>query len=220
MTVKIYESALSNEVLDILLNFFNSNTHLHYDTMGMKKIIEPWQHVQHILEPILSKYFPTDTNLGDNFYKHNFPYFTHIDSCNNKNSYNVLIPLYLSENTNQKFVIFDQYCTDYSGATWLGDIWKPEGDFESNKKRDFPYKDETVIGCTDKPISDDMYEVLKYDYRNEEQFFGLTGIAYDYKPGNILVFPSNQLHCTGRMDCEYKIGLSLRFEILDKNHIL
>ena len=66
----------------------------------------------------------------------------------------------------------------------------------------------------------DMYEILKYDYRNEEQFYGLTGTAYDYKPGNILVFPSNQLHCTGRMDCDYKIGLSLRFEILDKTVFL
>ena len=220
MTVKIYKSLLSNQVIDSLLDFFNSNTSLHYDTMGMIKIGQPWNHIQHILEPILKKYIPVDKNLGDNFYKHSFPYFTHVDSGNNKNSYNVLIPLYVSNNIEQKFVVFDQYCTDYSGATWLGDIWKPEQDFNLNKKRDFPYKDPTVIGCTDQPISDDMYEILKYDYRNEEQFYGLTGTEYDYKPGNILVFPSNQLHCTGRMDCDYKIGLSLRFEILDKSVFL
>ena len=142
MTVKIYKSLLSNQVIDSLLDFFNSNTSLHYDTMGMIKIGQPWNHIQHILEPILKKYIPVDKNLGDNFYKHSFPYFTHVDSGNNKNSYNVLIPLYVSNNIEQKFVVFDQYCTDYSGATWLGDIWKPEQDFNLNKKRDFPYKDD------------------------------------------------------------------------------
>ena len=220
MIVKNYENILSKEIINELLDFFNNNESLYHDTMGMIKISNPWNYVKNTLDPILSNIIPTGTNLGDNFYKHDFPYFTHIDSFDNPNSYNVLIPLFVEGEHKQKFVVFDQYCTDYRGATWLGDIWKPEGDFESNKKRDFPYKDPTVVGCTDQPISDDMYEILKYDYRNEEQFYGLTGTAYDYKPGNILVFPSNQLHCTGRMDCDYKIGLSLRFEILDKNHIL
>jgi hypothetical protein len=220
MIIKNYENFLSQEVVDKLLYFFNTNTHLYKDTMGMTKITQPWKYVEPILGNLLSKILPTEKNLGDNFYKHSFPYFTHIDSHNNPHSYNVLIPLYIENNVEQKFVIFDQYCTDYSGATWLGDIWKPEGDFESNKKRDFPYKDSSVIGCTNNSIDTDLYEILKYDYRNEEMFYGLSGTAYDYKPGNILIFPSNQLHCTGRMLCSYKIGLSLRFEVLDTKDIL
>ena len=176
MTVKIYKSLLSNQVIDSLLDFFNSNTSLHYDTMGMIKIGQPWNHIQHILEPILKKYIPVDKNLGDNFYKHSFPYFTHVDSGNNKNSYNVLIPLYVSNNIEQKFVVFDQYCTDYSGATWLGDIWKPEQDFNLNKKRDFPYKDPTVVGCTDQPISDDMYHFIKVKINNQQSFKDMNTI--------------------------------------------
>lgn len=219
MIVKNYENVLSLEIIDELLDFFNSNTHLYKDTMGMTKITHPWKYVEPIVGDLLCKFLPIEKNLGDNFYKHDFPYFTHIDSNHNPYSYNVLIPLFIENNADQKFVIFDQYCTDYAGATWLGDIWKPEGDFESNKKRDFPYKDPSVIGCTDKPIDENLYEILKYDYRNEEMFYGLSGIAYDYKPGNILIFPSNRLHCTGRMICKYKIGLSLRFEILDTNLI-
>lgn len=220
MIVKNYENILSQEIVDELLYFFNSNSHLHYNTMGMTKILNPWTYTEKILSPVLSKILPIEKNLGDNFYKHNFPYFTHIDSNNNPYSYNVLIPLYIHDNKEQKFVIFNQYSTDYSGATWIGNIWKPAGDFETNKKREFPYKDPTVFGCTNEPVDPSLYEILKYKYRNEEMFFGLTGVSYDYKPGNILIFPSNRLHCTGRMFCYYKIGLSLRFEVLDNKDIL
>lgn len=220
MIVKNYENILSQEIVDELLDFFNSNENLYHDTMGMIKITSPWNYVKDILNPVLSKIMPTDKNLGDNFYKHDFPYFTHIDSNNNPHSYNVLIPLFIEGNHDQKFIIFDQYSKDYTGATWLGDIWKPEGNFESNKKRDFPYKDQSVAGCTDKEIDKDLYKLLKYNYRNEEMFFGLSGVAYDYKPKNILIFPSHRLHCTGKMMCKYKIGLSLRFEILDTDLIL
>jgi hypothetical protein len=220
MIVKNYENILSQEILDELLYFFHTNTHLHKDTMGMTKISQPWPYVEPILGHILSKILPIEKNLGDNFYKHNFPYFTHIDSNNNPNSYNLLIPLHIENNAEQKFIIFDQYCTDYAGATWIGDIWKPKQDFETNKKREFPYKDTTVVGCTDRPIDSNLYKDLEYAFRNEEMFFGLTGTAYDYKPGNILIFPSNRLHCTGKMTCKYKIGLSLRFEVLDIKDIL
>lgn len=220
MIIKNYKNVVSSDTLDTLIQFFEINTHLYKDTMGMLKISSPWQYVQKILDPLLSQYFDTSSNLGDNFYKHSFPYFPHIDSFGNKNSYNVLIPLKLSQPVNQKFIIFDQYCTDYSGATWLGNIWKPEGDFEANKKREFPYKDADVVGCTGKPVDPDLYKDLQYDYRNKEMFFGLTGTAYDYTPGDILIFPSNSIHCTGKMECEWKMGLSLRFEILDTTTFL
>lgn len=220
MDVKNYKNVISQSIVNELLNFFNNNLELQYQTMGMTKISRPWDYVKDILNPVLSDILPTEKNLGDNFYKHDFPYFIHIDSNKNTNSYNVLIPLYVDNNVEQKFIVFDQYCTDYNGATWIGDIWKPDGDFNSNKKRQFAYKDPSVIGCTNNPVDLSLYQDLEYDYRNEEMFFGLTGRAYDYKPGNILVFPSNRLHCTGKMICDYKIGLSLRFEVLDKNNIL
>lgn len=220
MTVQNFKGVIPIHIIHTLLDFFETNTHLYRDTMGMTKISNPWQYVDHILNPILSAYIDTSKNLGDNFYKHSFPYFPHIDSCGNPNSYNVLIPLKLSDPVDQKFVIFDQYCTDYTGATWIGNIWKPKGNFESNKKREFPSLDPDVVGCTDKPIDPTLYDILKYDFRNEEMFYGLTGTAYDYSPGDILIFPSNQIHCTGKIECKWKIGLSLRFELLDINGIL
>lgn len=220
MNVKNYKNFIPNSVLDELVSFFENNTHLHHDTMGMTKIYNPWEHTRELLDPLLSKCIDTNKNLGDNFYKHSFPYFPHIDSAGNRDSYNVLIPLKLSDDVDQKFVIFDQVCTNYSGATWIGDIWKPLGDFETNKKRIFPHTDVDVVGCTTDPIDSDLYEILKYDYRNEALFFGLTGKVYDYLPGDILIFPSNRIHCTGRMVCKWKIGISLRFEILDNNSLL
>lgn len=220
MTVNNYKNIIPNNILRDLIGFFETNTHLHRDTMSMTKISEPWTHVSELLNPVLSKYIDTAENLGDNFYKHNFPYFPHIDSGGNKNSYNVLIPLKLSKPVDQKFIIFDQYCTDYEGVTWIGNIWKPTSEFELNKKRKFPHGDPAVIGCTGNPIDFKLYENLKYDYRNEELFFGLTGTVYDYTPGDILIFPSNRIHCTGKMDCEWKMGLSLRFKILDTSNFV
>jgi hypothetical protein len=220
MTIKIHKNVISKDILDKLIDFFIKNTHLHRNTMGMIKISQPWEYVADILTPVLTQYINTSKNLGDNFYKHSFPYFPHIDSGGNPNSYNVLIPLKLSNNVEQKFIIFDQHCTDYTGATWIGNIWKPEEDFEKNKKREFPCNDNTVIGCTNREIDPLLYQDLEFDYRNKEMFFGLTGRAYDYVPGNILIFPSNKIHCTGKMLCDWKIGLSLRFDLVDTNNFL
>lgn len=214
MTVQNYKNVIPKNIIDNLFNFFITNTHLHRDTMSMIKISSPWQYVVDILDPILYNYIDTSDNLGDNFYRHSFPYFTHTDSNNSPNSYNVLIPLYVENDAEQKFIIFDQYSKDYSSATWIGDLWKPSGNFETNKtKRGFPYQDPKVIGCTKNPIDPNLYKDLKFNLRNEEMFFGLTGKAYDYIPGDLLIFPSNRLHCTGRMLCKYKIGLSLRFNV-------
>ena len=34
----------------------------------------------------------------------------------------------------------------------------------------------------------------------------------DYAPGNLIIFDSKYIHCTGKMKCEWKMGLSLRFK--------
>jgi hypothetical protein len=43
-------------------------------------------------------------------------------------------------------------------------------------------------------------------------FFGLTGHALNYKPGNLLIFNSKYIHATGKMLAKHKIGLSLKFK--------
>ena len=42
-------------------------------------------------------------------------------------------------------------------------------------------------------------------------FYGCTGHAVDFTPGDIIIFDSKFIHCTGSMLADYKIGLSLRF---------
>jgi hypothetical protein len=212
--VTLHKNFLPRSVIDNLYTFFEENKDLHELSNHMVKIKSPWSHCKNLLEPYLEKIINTEKNLGDNFYKHKYPYFPHVDAGNNIFSVNVLIPIKTGNSELQKFIIFDQYKADFVPATWTGNF-NFEADFEYNKMSGFPSKDKTVKNLTNKEIDNVFYEMyLKDDrMRDKELFFGLSGTAYNFLPGNVLVFPSNRIHATGTMMSDWKIGLSLRFEI-------
>lgn len=216
MHYKVLADVIPLSVITVLVDYFNNNSHRHRTTNSMVKIDFPWTipTIRDSLYNILNTYVDVDLpNLGDNLYKHNFPYFPHVDLENGYPCFNCLIPLLLSENNPQHFVIFDQYVNDVNnGKTWLGNF-SLEGNFEANKKRKFPFDDEIVENLTTENIDQDFYDsYLKYDYRDEQLFKGMTGVATDYKPGNLILFDSKYIHCTGKMNNSYKMGLSLRFK--------
>ena len=43
-------------------------------------------------------------------------------------------------------------------------------------------------------------------------FKSCSGVALDFTPGNLIMFDSKYIHCTGKMNCKWKVGLSLRFK--------
>jgi hypothetical protein len=217
MHYKIYEDVFDQTRIDTIVEFYNNrfaDTHL---TNGMYKIEDPWNLsiVQENIKPVLSNYFNTNLeNIGDNIYKHNDPYFPHCDTSIDYPCFNVLIPLKVFNDLEQKFCIFDQYINDFSsGATWMGKWYAAASEFEHNKKRRFPFKDSIVENKTDVDIDEEMFtRCLEARGRDRLLFKNLSGIAVDFTPGSLIIFDSKHIHCTGRMDCDWKMGLSLRFK--------
>lgn len=217
MHYKIYENVFDQTRIDTIVEYYDNrfaDTHL---TNGMYKIEDPWNLaiVQENIKPVLSSYFNTDLeNIGDNIYKHNDPYFPHCDTSVDYPCFNVLIPLKVHNDLEQKFCIFDQYINDFtSGATWMGKWYAAASEFEHNKKRRFPFKDSIVENKTDVDIDEEMFtKCLEARGRDRLLFKNLSGIAVDFTPGSLIIFDSKHIHCTGRMDCDWKMGLSLRFK--------
>lgn len=216
MNYKVLSDVIPLSVVSVLVDYFNNNVHQHRTTNSMTKIDQPWTipFIKNNLYKILNTYVDVDLpNLGDNLYKHSFPYFPHVDLENGYPCFNCLIPLHLSDNKPQHFVIFNQFVNDTNnGKTWLGNF-SLDGNFEANKKRKFPYNDPIVENLTTLDIDQEFYNTyLDHEYRDRELFKGMTGIATNFKPGNLILFDSKYIHCTGKMNNKYKIGLSLRFK--------
>ena len=222
----IIENAIGGELLGILIDNFESREDQHTYTMGMEKLSDPWHlkctqfsnytspKVSELLTPILDQYIDTSVNVGDTYFKHRMPYHPHADNNSEFDTVNVLIPLQRSHMLqNQYFVVFNQINTQSSGATWMGE-YKTPGEFQFNKKRTFPGTDSTVSGTTSEEINEELYNVyLRSPNRPKELFYGLSiDQAYIWFPGDIIIFNSNQIHCSGTMHCEWKLGLSLRFK--------
>lgn len=212
MQYKVYEDIIDSKIINEILDFYHNSTGLRENNNGMDKLNNPWSYtVVRQLDDLLREYVETEVNVGDNIYKHEYPYFPHVDIHEYYPCVNVLIPLYIHGNKKQDFVIFDQYVKKSQPKTYLGKH-QIQGDFLQNKKTSYMYLDEDVVGLTNKPINNDFYEKhIAHEYVDKELFFGMTGSVVDYKPGNLIVFDSKYIHCTGKMQADYKIGLSLRF---------
>ncbi len=221
MTVRhiAFENAIPFETCDYIKNFFDERKDLHVwkeNNPHVIKINNPWKHLQEILEPVFKQYFNPNAGEGGNIYKHSNVYTTHVDSFEEYQMINVLIPIYIpDENSNQHFVVFDQWVDNGFGRTWYGDRSdiKENGDFDLNKKAAFtPYTDPKVHDKTENDIDLNFYEnYLEFPNHKPEYFKGLTGTAYNFKPGNLILFNSNQLHCTGKLNVPWKMGLHINF---------
>ena len=213
MHYRILENIIDSKKINEILNFFHSNTHLHENKMYMEKINRPWTYsVVNSLAETIKDYVDTTANIGDNIYKHSYPYYPHLDIDNNYPSVNFLIPLYVEGNKKQHFVIFDQYVENTKSKTWLGNL-ELEGEFVKNSKDTFIHSDPDVKNSTNLPIDEKFYtDYLEQPGRDRDLFFGCSGNAVEFKPGNAIMFDSKFIHCTGKMIADYKIGLSLRFK--------
>jgi hypothetical protein len=221
MTIKhtSFENVIPLEICNHIKDFFETRTDLHLwkeNNPNVIKINNPWKHLKDILEPVFSKYFKPYKGEGGNIYKHTNIYTTHVDSFENYQMINALLPIYLPESNNpQHFVVFDQWVNNGFGRTWYGDRddISEHGDFDLNKKTSLiPYTDESVYGLTDCDIDEDFYrKYLDAPFHKPKYFKGLTGTAYKFVPGNLILFNSNQLHTTGNLNVDWKLGLHINF---------
>ena len=215
-----FENSIPLDVCKYIKKFFDDNPDLQIhktNNPDVVKINKPWKHLHEVLDPILSKYFKTNKGQGGNIYKHKNLYSLHVDSDEPWQLMNVNIPIHLEvDNPKQKLIIFDQYTENGFGQTWYGkrkDI-KKNGNFDFNKKVPLtPYEDDKVYDCIDQPIDTKFYsDYLDFANHTPELFYGLTGTAYDFTPGNMIVFNSNNIHSTGKLIGPWKMGLLIQFE--------
>ena len=208
-----FKNIISTSIRKELTNFFWESKDKHYQTRTMLKIREPWNEItKELLEPILSNIMNTRNNLGDNYFYHKYSYLPHCEcGYDNKESYNVLIPLELENaKDDQYFIIFDQLFL-HIGNTFCGDL--EISDFDHNKLYRGRIKDEDADNLTHKNIDLQFYKTyLESKSRSRELFWGLSGNVFNWEPGNVIIFDSRHIHCSGKMNCDAKLGLSLRFE--------
>ena len=215
----VFEDAIPLDVCNYIQEFFDTHLELHVhkaNNPNVIKINSPWQHLGEILAPILSKYIRTVNGQGGNIYKHTNLYSLHVDSAESFQMINVNIPIHLEvKNPPQHFVVFDQWTDNGIGKTWYGDRNDAKNyDFDHNKIATMsPWNDPTVYNKTNSDIDMDFYQkYLEFDMHTPSLFKGLSGTAYDWRPGNLIIFNSNNIHCTGKLIGPWKMGLLINFE--------
>jgi hypothetical protein len=212
----ILKNAMTADEVSFLENYFYTrDEHIH--TNGMKKY--PVLGTSHeseflkILDDIIKNKVGIDKEyelLGDNFYEHYGSYFPHTDSVQPNSWLNILVPIKLfGQKEIQKFIVFDQQYIQ-GNRTWMG-TKKMTGDYVSNKKIEKRIFDsDGVINLTNIDIPDELYsDIWKFHFPKDE-LFGLSGQSFDWIPGDIIVFNSRCIHTTGKMNCQKKLGLSIR----------
>ena len=154
-------------------------------------------------------------------YAHDEPIPLHVDRYKVDANFNLCVPLYTTD-SNQKFIVFDQIF-DRCGCEWQAPNVSqkrhqpatPEDKSNSNDDNDHvesicykgirPCDTDGIVGLTDRAVNNDLQNVLPFDI---DFYHGLTGNAWNWKPGKGLVFKSSQLHTTAAQT-EFKIGCVL-----------
>jgi hypothetical protein len=96
--------------------------------------------------------------------------------------------------------------------TWCGNA-NINLDFRSNKKTEQrPVDGEYFTNSTNTKLSDSIWQEMDHQYFDQDYFYGMSGTVYDWQPSDIIVFDSQHIHATGKMQSDKKLGLSIRIE--------
>ncbi len=197
--IKVLHDVLSKEEVNALRKEYESYTDYYTSFMN---IAVPGDAVL-VIDELMYGY----ERVGGNYYKHDHPYLPHTDHRKEwENTINVVVPIHTTD-PNASLVVFDQQYHEDS-VTWCFDHLI---EFKVNTGiigRPCDYNQ--VTNLSNQPISEDLYEKLKWADR--DKWFGLTGQALDFKPGNLLIFDNKNIHATGVLNGT-KLGLSLRYKI-------
>lgn len=202
--VQQHFNAIPQELIQACINDYYSRD--AFDTSTMNKA-EPGHSLQ-LLLPTIQKYLGPNVEFrSGNFYKHSLPYFPHTDfKVNQNNNINVVIPLEFT-GTQASLVVFDQRW-EHDSVTWCLD--RPVMEFKVNTGVPGNPCDYDVIGLTNKDIDDNLYSKYLSKY-GKQCFFGLSGKAYPYEVGSMIIFDNRLIHATSTYQGE-KMGITLRFE--------
>lgn len=216
MTVAL-KNKIPLDIIDQLIEYYLSSVDLAplNERGKMVRLTKPWEKgpAKELLSPILESYLNLNTNYGDNYFCHMYPYMPHSDYDTN-DTWQLVIPLKLWNQTSQQnFIVFDQ-AVKHKGIIFCdpGHVHK----FKFNEMQVGGVTKEDVDLITYNEIDNEFYDTHLRDdnlsERSKEIFWGMSGNAYPWTPGNIIIFDSRQLHCTANMKCDRKLGLALRFK--------
>lgn len=201
LPTQYYEDCISNEIIEELKKiYYNAES---YDTDIMKKISGDTPEVYELLSSV--PYIDVDRIQVSNFYNHETPYLPHTDFRNGVKE-NFVIPLETVNGTDPSLIIFDQWWPLPSN-TW---VFHTNATFEFNKELKGRPCDYDIMDNTGEDIDDHLYKT-HLSYFPKKYWKGLSGNAYKLQPGNLLEFDSKMIHATGKMDCDRKLGLTIRY---------
>lgn len=201
--MKSKQTSIDSDVITRCLQEYNS--HSVYDTTSMNKS-PPGKVLDELTEICSMAYGKHLFYKSGNFYKHTDPYLPHTDyKTFQDNSINVVIPLeYVG--TKPYLVIFDQEWP-LDSITWC--MHHPVQYFTTNIGVKGCPHEYPVSNLTGKEIDNDLYKNYLSHYPSRT-LFGLSGNAYPFEPGSIILFDNKRIHCTSSFS-GIKTGISLRF---------
>ena len=201
----IYNNIVSPELINTAIEDYNSRN--LYDTNTMNKT-DPGSSLilfTPLIEQILNKKL---VYRSGNFYKHSTPYLPHTDyKTYQNNTINVVIPL-MYTGSQASLIIFDQEWKQDS-VTWC--MHHPVMYFSTNiGVQGYPHE-YPITNKTGKSIDETLYNDYLSHYPNHG-LSELSGTAYLFEPGSMIIFNNKKIHCTSKMSGE-KLGISLRYSM-------
>jgi len=202
--LKQYNNVITPELINAAINDYNSRN--LYDTATMNKT-GPGSSLE-LFTPIIEKVLGKQlVYKSGNFYKHSTPYLPHTDyKTHQDNTINVVIPL-MYIGSQASLIIFDQEW-EQDSVTWC--MQHPVMYFSTNigvkgYPREYPITNKT---------GNQIDEMFYNQYLSHYPKYGLSdlsGTAYPFEPGSMIIFNNKRIHCTSKMNGE-KLGISLRFK--------
>jgi hypothetical protein len=190
--------------------------HRYYDSIGVYRTpvmrkADPGKALEWV-EPILRKHYPIKKFLGGNFYKHEVPYHPHVDHLPEwPLSVNFVIPIHV-EGSNVDMVVFDQRW-HMKPITWSM-VQKVNEFFRNGFAVTMPEQGipgtQEIEGHTGKNIDRAFWE--RHLDHPHAYYYGLSGKAFPYVPGSLIMFETKHIHCTGKFN-GLKLGLTLRYSV-------
>jgi len=191
--------------------------HEYYDSIGVYRSpvmqkANPGKALEWV-EPVLREHYPNIKKfLGGNFYKHKTPYHPHVDhQLEWPLSINFVIPIFV-EGPPVDFIVFDQRW-HMSPITWsmvqkVNEFFR-NGFNVTRPEQGIPGTSE-IEGHTNNNIDREFWK--KHLDHPHEYYFGLSGKAFPYVPGSVMMFETKHIHCTGKFN-GLKLGLTLRYSV-------
>jgi len=205
-TLQIFDS-IDNSVIDQCIADYE--TRLIYDTTTMNKSL-PGASLKPLLDVIRHSFNKKLEYCSGNFYKHTTPYLPHTDyKSQQDNTINVVIPLMYNSINIPHLVVFDQIWNQDS-ITWC--MNKPVQYFDTNIGVKGSPSEYPVKYLTNDEIESNLYSTHLSHYP-KYTLKGLSGVAYPFTIGSLIMFDNRQIHCTSKFEGE-KLGISLRFKEL------